>query len=350
MPKFSWMSMSSFLLLSASTLGAVSPDSAARHYSVILLPTLGGTSIQAFGLNNRGQVTGTAAIAGDTANHPFLYSNGKIQDLGTLGGISGCGFAVNDRGQVTGGDGLGLTRRAFIFSGGVMKDLGIQNEISAGLSINAFGRVAGLAGTVDDTGPHIRAVIFGGGAIQDLGTLGGGESAGVNEARGINDRGQVTGFAVTGGDNTQGHAFLFTDGSVMDLGTLGGTSSSGSTLNNRGQVVGTSTLMGNLAEHAFLYHNGFMKDLGTLGGSNSFGMAVNIHGVVTGGAAIASEAEHAFVDSGGRMRDLNDEIGSSASLYTLVEGEAINDKGQIVVNGIVNETNTQAAFLLTPVL
>jgi hypothetical protein len=29
--------------------------------------------------------------------------------------------------------------------------------------------------------------------------------------------------------------------------------------------------------------------------------------------------------------------------------EAINDKGQIGVNGIVNETGTQAAFLLTPV-
>ena len=352
MSKFSWMSMSGLLLLSASAVGADSPGSAARHYSVTVLPTLGGTFVQAFGLNNRGQVTGTSAISGDVANHPFLYTDGKMQDLGTPDGTSGSGFAVNGRGQVTGSFKAGHDSRqhAFIFSGGVMNDLGMQSEVSVGHSINAAGQVAGLSGTLGGTAPHLHAVVFSEGAIRDLGTLGAdaGEALDVNEAQGINDRGQVTGFAI-GGSNQQVHAFLYTNGSMMDLGTLGGTSSGGSAVNNRGQVVGTSALMGNMTDHAFLYHNGFMEDLGTLGGSSSTGLAVNSHGVVTGGASTASDIEHAFVGSSGKMRDLNDEIGSAASLYTLVEGEAINDKGQIVVNGIINQTSTQAAFLLTPV-
>ena len=353
MSKFSRMSMSGLLLLSASAVGAASPHSAARHYSVTVLPTLGGTFVQAFGLNNRGQVTGTSATSGDVANHPFLYTDGKMQDLGTPDGTSGSGIAVNGRGQVTGSFKAGHDSRqhAFIFSGGVMKDLGMQSEVSVGHSINAAGEVAGLSGTLGGgAAPHLHAVVFSGGAIQDLGTLGAdaGEALDVNEALGINDRGQVTGFAI-GGGNQQGHAFLYTNGSMMDLGTLGGTSSGGSAVNNRGQVVGASTLTGNMTEHAFLYHNGLMEDLGTLGGSFSTGLAVNSHGVVTGGASIAGEVEHAFVGSSGKMRDLNDEIGSAALLYTLVEGEAINDKGQIVVNGIINQTGTQAAFLLTPV-
>ena len=61
------------------------------------------------------------------------------------------------------------------------------------------------------------------------------------------------------------------------------------------------------------------------------------------------DGEHAFIiDIGGKMRDLNNDIGAESALYTLTNGQAINNKGEIVVDGIVNGTGEPAAFLLEP--
>ena len=65
------------------------------------LGTLGGSTSYAFGINNAGQVTGYATTAGDAAAHAFLYSGGKMIDLGSLGGTSE-GLALNNAGQVVG--------------------------------------------------------------------------------------------------------------------------------------------------------------------------------------------------------------------------------------------------------
>ena len=50
------------------------------------LGTLGGTYSVAHGINDAGQVTGYAYLAGNSTEHAFLYSGGSLQDLGTLGG------------------------------------------------------------------------------------------------------------------------------------------------------------------------------------------------------------------------------------------------------------------------
>jgi probable HAF family extracellular repeat protein len=136
---------------------------------------------------------------------------------------------------------------------------------------------------------------------------------------------------------------------------LGGTSSYGDGINSNGQVTGYSYINGDNATHAFLYSNGVMQDLGTFGysssyGPESYGRAINSSGQVTGSATFHGNGslDHAFLYSNGQMLDLNLEIGSAAALYTLVEGEAINDSGLIVVNGVVNATGQNVAFLLTP--
>ena len=54
---------------------------------------------------------------------------------------------------------------------------------------------------------------------------------------------------------------------ALDLGTLGG-SATPLGLNDLGEVVGYFYISGNVS-HAFLYSGGIMKDLGTLGGSSS---------------------------------------------------------------------------------
>ena len=56
---------------------------------------------------------------------------------------------------------------------------------------------------------------------------------------------------------------------VLDLGTLGGSLSIAFGLNDRGQVEGFSTRLGDGSVHAFVWRDGIMTDLGTLGGPNS---------------------------------------------------------------------------------
>ena len=61
------------------------------HYEVKSLGTLlgGGTQSSAYGINNRGWVTGAASLAGDQNEHAFLWHDGVMSDLGTPGGPNG---------------------------------------------------------------------------------------------------------------------------------------------------------------------------------------------------------------------------------------------------------------------
>src|SRR5580698_658435 len=62
-----------------------------KHYTVIDLGTLGGTYSNAYGINDAGVVSGGAATPSQTnglAQTGFLWSHGKMINLGTLGGPS----------------------------------------------------------------------------------------------------------------------------------------------------------------------------------------------------------------------------------------------------------------------
>jgi probable HAF family extracellular repeat protein len=74
----------------------------------------------------------------------------------------------------------------------------------------------------------------------------------------INDRGQVVGSRPVG---EQRRAVLWEDGRRVDLGTLGGTTSEATAINERGQVIGTSTTADGV-NHSFVWTSGHMIDLG----------------------------------------------------------------------------------------
>ena len=52
-------------------------------------------------INAAGQVVGEAATA-DGATHAFLYTDGKMKDLGTLHGGNSRAYGINAAGQVVG--------------------------------------------------------------------------------------------------------------------------------------------------------------------------------------------------------------------------------------------------------
>lgn len=65
-------------------------------------PSLGGTQSVASGVNSAGQVVGHSTLPGGFTPHAFLWSAGRIRDLGTLGGDLSYGLAIDEDGRVVG--------------------------------------------------------------------------------------------------------------------------------------------------------------------------------------------------------------------------------------------------------
>ena len=79
-------------------------------------------------------------------------------------------------------------------------------------------------------------------------------------AYGINNTGQVVGYAYTIGDGDPYHATLWNGTTPTDLGTLGGTRSEAYKINNSGDVIGMAYTATNATNHPFLYTGGIMYD------------------------------------------------------------------------------------------
>jgi probable HAF family extracellular repeat protein len=324
------------------------------------LGTLGGTNSAGVSINHRGQVTGVADIAAGPG-HAFVSNREKAMiDLGTFGGTGSYGSSINDAGQITGyanttGD---VATHAFLYSGGTILDLGtLGGNNSYGVAINSTGQVAGTADLPN--GLYHAFVSNGGSPLVDLGTIDVEPAVGVSGAIAINSAGQVAGNgSCCGGEGTEIHPFLYQNGAIKDLGAFSGNDSIAQAMNNLGQVTGESEL-GFLTFHAFLYTNGSLKDLGTLGPScglcdSSYGNAINDFGEVVGsdaGEGTGFDTGRAIVYSNysnGKLIDLNSLLSHrDAQLYTLTDAVAINNVGQVLVQGIVNSTNQQHSFVLT---
>jgi probable HAF family extracellular repeat protein len=161
------------------------------------------------GINDSGDVVGSMRVysyGGTPEMHPYLYSHGKLTDLG-------------------------LPR---------------NTTIASALAINNAGQVVG-----GSNGPRGDAFLYQDGKTTYLGTLGGGSSL----AGAINESGQIVGTS----DVAQGpgHSFLYQDGKMTDLTELiratgGITTVGGGLLNDAGQIAIDGYLPGQTDIHAFL--------------------------------------------------------------------------------------------------
>jgi probable HAF family extracellular repeat protein len=306
------------------------------------LGTLGGDWSVAFDINDSGQVVGGAENS-DEWFHAFLWSRGKMTDLGTLPGIpSGdedeyFAYGVNNRGQVVGvcecsGIPPEGADRAFLWSQGAMTDLGSLGgtDNSAATDINDAGQVVGYSYSYTTTRAVGHAFLWSNGTMTDLGTLGGS----VSQATAINKSGQVVGWSQIAGDRVS-HAFLWSAGKMTDLGTRRGRGCSyASAINDRGQVVGWSgscpVIRGKRGPYrAVLWSRGKIRNLGTLGNRSSEATGINERGQVVGDTYTPKRVpDHAFLWSRGRMSDLGSLYGTLCCIDSYAHG--VNDSGQVV--------------------
>jgi probable HAF family extracellular repeat protein len=209
-----------------------------------------GSFSEAHAINDSGQVVGDAATAGGVNTYAFLYAAGMVTNLGTLGGSQSLGNGINNSGQLTGGSRIvgDVAQHAYVYSAGKMTDLGTlpNGSNSVGYAINNSGQVTGSADTA--TPPQLQppvpppdtlshAFLYSGAIMSDLGTLGGMHSAGLS----INTNGQVVGWSEPA--NASSVAFIYSDGKMYDLNSLVVSGLAGATLNearginDNGQIV-----------------------------------------------------------------------------------------------------------------
>jgi probable HAF family extracellular repeat protein len=319
---------------------------AQTSYSITDLGTLNlnGYSV-AKAVNANGEVTGSSGANNSNLSDAFSYSNGSMSNLGTLGGNTGIGNGINTAGQIAGyATNSSGTYRAFTTSGSKLIDIGDLGGGSAvAYAINDSGQVVGSAVTADGSN---HPFLYSSGTMTDLGTLGSPSgNSWWNSAQGVNKSGVVTGTSYDAKGNFFG--FVWSNGKMTKMGTLGGAWSQGYAINNKGQVTGLAYTK-NGGAHGFIANCATcaLKDLGTFAGSTStvWGFAINDSGVVVGQSTFQG-TYHAFVYSGGKIKDLNSMIPAKSG-WSLIEANGINASGQIVGMGMLN--GQEHGYLLTP--
>lgn len=320
-----------FRAMEALAVAFFSATAPAATYTVIDLGTLGSGS-SATSINALGQVAGTWSANGDTSAHAFVFSGGVMTDLGALPGGGSVATGINDIGQVVGFSGrFGdyLVPHAFLYAAGRMVDLGPLGGLSSGaLGINNAGQLVGANGNPSTPTVTYHAFLYDHGTTNDLG-LGFSSSSSANA---INASGQVVGFF--GDSSGTRHAFLYNNGVVTDLGTLGGSLTDAFAINGSGQVVGTSN------GRAFLYADGALHDLGSVNGYDAYAQysahGINSSGQIVGTAdtsvGLFSIVSKPWIYSDGAMHDLTSLL-FPGSGWTLYDAVAINDAGQIAASG-----------------
>jgi probable HAF family extracellular repeat protein len=202
----------------------------------------GAVNTRAFGINNAGQVVGTAAIyATAGATYGFIYNGGNFTNLSAPGVTPGNGgstvaLGINSTGQIVG------------YAGGVVSPGGV-------------------------VGPY-EGFLYSGGAYQILSVPG----ATNTYANGINSTGEIVGYWDSESGTREG-GFIYQNGVYTAINVPGATSTQPRAINDLGQILGTYVDASHIA-HFFIYENGNYDVITVLLGGQAFlGPAVQSGGV-----------------------------------------------------------------------
>ncbi len=234
------------------TLGSFTAATAPAANKVDFLS--GDSESQAFGINNSGKVVGYSSATGDL-RHAFSWTagNGMVGLSPFLGDQYSSAAAVNDDGVIVGISYLtsslevGKAVRWLPGSHGTYSpasSLGtLGGSFSEAVAINRVGQIVGYSSTAGEA--SYRAFLYDDTATPKMRELGNFPATGGPQsfARGINDSGQVVGYAIYGDSDLR--AFLYTAGTLYEFDELvpnsGWTDTEATGINAAGEIVGYGT-------------------------------------------------------------------------------------------------------------
>ena len=294
-------------------------------YTVANLGVIDG-SATGYAINSSGTVAGWAQNPSG-GQQAFVSTPNGLKAL-SGGPTESYGYGINDSGTVVGTtyDASGQAHGT-IWSGSNTTVLGAG---SYAMAINNAGEVAGGNG---------QAFAVVNGQVQTLASV-----PGVNwsAAYGINNGGTIVGDGQLASGAFRGIIWN-PDGSTSMLGTFGGSSSQATGVNDSGEVVGFASLSDGY-QNAFAEIGGAMIDLGTLGGGSSYAYGINDSGEIVGYSWLANGGQSAFLYYDGSMLDLNSLLPGNSG-WDLLQAYAMNDSGQITGVGLYD--GQFSAFVLT---
>jgi probable HAF family extracellular repeat protein len=228
-----------------------------RNGAFTILDTLGGRDSWGGDVDDAGVVYGSSSTAGPAPDisgefQAFVFKGGQFENVGAkMGTKSSHVRATNSVGQIVGNHTINNAGGVFIYD---TRDGTFTLFPVTGVSdhLNDLGQiVGGLSGNDDGSG---RAFLLSGGVVKDLGTLM--PSHRYSRAVSLNNAGQIVGISssnwFTRGDE---RAFLYEGGVMLDLNALippgsGWVLKEATDINGSGQIVGRGTLNGQ--ERGFL--------------------------------------------------------------------------------------------------
>ena len=323
---------------------------------------IGSNFSTATDINDAGQVVGY--WYGDNSNgnaRAFSWtSNTGITNLPIRPGVNNSvAFGINNAGEVVGHLNYGNSDRPVLWSNDRITALGVLPawNHSRASDINDAGQIVGYFNDSDNNSGS-RALLWSNNTITDLGTLPGNNSSRAFE---INNLGQILGYsynyeAITNDAGQLAYSItsnerrvLWNNNSITDLTTtLPGQSANPIAINNAGQIAGSVYSQQLKGTVTALWTNNYLTTLGTLEGKyQNSAVDLNDIGQVVGNANGSTSFIPFVWSSSTGMRDLNTLIEPSQG-WKLLYVNAINNKGQIVVNGYKEQDFKGRALLLTP--
>ena len=304
------------------------------------LGTLGGknSSINWNGINDRGESVGMSETAVPDPNGedicgfgthatclPFLWQNGVMRALPTVGGNNGQASAINDSGQVVGYAENGI----------------VDSTCPAGVMNNRV------------VLPVLWDTAKGKDKAHALATIGR-DTDGV--AFGINNQGQAVGYSGT--CTAVNYPVLWENGTANPLPDFENPGAIAFAINDHNQIVGQAVNADGITL-AVIWQNNTVTSLGPLlpGDVSSFATSINNRGQVVGSSFAPNSSSsvswsHGLIWQNGKTTDLNTLFPASSNLY-VISASNINESGQIAGMAVEmagpHAGNIVHSFLATPV-
>jgi probable HAF family extracellular repeat protein len=318
----SYLLLALFIAGTATLAGSATVQPGQTTYRVV--PVSPAQDILNVHVNAAGQLAFTEYVGG--VFRARFFDGHSVRDIGTLGGPSAWAYGLNDLGQVAGSasiDAAGILTRAYRWSARTgMLDLGrLVPGQSIGTDINSKGQVTGGAVFTPGQGrrgflwtPETRSVV-------NIGTL---DLDAYGTA--LNDAGAITGL--TGGDSIRVFRWTRREG-MRAITNIYNEFTTANDINAAGHIVGAAALTpnGSVPAHAFVWtpREGLI-DLGASFSNRTIAERINDRDMVIGNVRDFTDFPHGFVWS--RESGVI-EIGAGLP-RTVTATADLNNRGQVV--------------------